>query len=100
MSNDREYDVYCAYKNLIVAKSEYNQSDSFIHYVDGWYSHSSGLLTPCKCVECKNTNQNKGAECDWPGQLEQEFMARLARGSATHRCIQCMAQYKQNGVLR
>ena len=97
MSDKREYDCYCKYRNTKVVKSEYNQSGTFIHFNNGWYEVRSSLV-PCRCVECQKTNCD---ECDWPDHLAQEFKLGLALWrSATHRCTQCMGQYKQKGILR
>lgn len=95
MSNEREYDTYCAYKNTVVVKSEYNQNGTFEHIGQNGVGVVIGSKTPCRCVDCVQTDHSKCEDCDWPKQLEQEFAKSLS-----NRCIGCMAQYKKNGYLR
>lgn len=95
MSDEREYDTYCAYKNTMVAKSEYNQSGTFEHICQNGVGVVIGSKIPCRCVDCAQTDHSKCEDCDWLKQLEQEFAKSLS-----NRCTGCMAQYKKNGYLR
>ena len=94
MSDEREYDTYCTYKNTMVAKSEYNQSGAFTHISQNGLKVAISK-TSCKCVDCVQTDHSKCEERDWPKQLKQEFAKSLS-----NRCMGCMAQYKKNGYLR